>query len=43
MRGEIDAGDYASDISLVRERIGASDAAHWRAFIAKWDGEAVKG
>ena len=38
MRGEIDAGEYAREISLVRERIGASDAAHWRAFIAKWDG-----
>ena len=38
MRGEIDAGEYAREISLVRERIGASDAAHWRAFIAKWNG-----
>ena len=37
MRGEIDAGEYAHEISLVRERIGASDAAHWRAFIARWD------
>lgn len=38
MRGEIDAGEYAREISLARERIGASDAAHWHAFIAKWDG-----
>ena len=37
MRGEIDAGEYAQEISLVRERIGASDAAHWRAFVARWD------
>ena len=37
MRGEIDAGEYAQEISLVRERIGASYAAHWRAFIARWD------
>lgn len=36
MRGEIDAGEYAREISLVRERIGASDAPHWRAFMAKW-------
>jgi predicted PolB exonuclease-like 3'-5' exonuclease len=38
MRGEIDAGGYAGEIALVRERIGASEAAHWRAFVAKWDG-----
>ena len=37
MRGELDAGEYASEISLARERIAASDAPHWRAFIAKWD------
>jgi len=37
MRGEIDAGEYAQEISLVRERIAASDAAHWRAFVARWD------
>lgn len=37
MRGEVDAGEYAREVSLVRERIGASDAPHWRAFVAKWD------
>jgi 3'-5' exonuclease len=37
MRGEIDAGEYAREISLVRERIVALDAPHWRAFIGKWD------
>jgi predicted PolB exonuclease-like 3'-5' exonuclease len=36
MRGEVDAGEYAREISLVRERFGASDAPHWRAFMAKW-------
>jgi predicted PolB exonuclease-like 3'-5' exonuclease len=41
MRGELDAGAYASEISLVRERIAASDAPHWRAFIAKWTGDAA--
>src|SRR5690349_22833592 len=38
MRGEMDAGEYAREVSLVRERIGASDAPHWRAVIAEWDG-----
>ena len=37
MRGEADAGEYAREVSLVRERIGASGAPHWRAFMAKWD------
>ena len=41
MRGEMDAGEYAREISLVRERIGAADGAHWRAFLAKWEGAAV--
>ena len=27
MRGELDAGEYASEISLVRERIAASERA----------------
>jgi hypothetical protein len=36
IRGEIDAGEYARELSLVRERFGASDAPHWRAFMAKW-------
>jgi predicted PolB exonuclease-like 3'-5' exonuclease len=36
MRGEIDAGEYAAEISLVREKIAATDAPHWRAFAAKW-------
>ena len=34
MRGELDAGEYAREISLVRERIAASDAPHWREFLA---------
>jgi predicted PolB exonuclease-like 3'-5' exonuclease len=37
MRGELSAGEYAAEIALVRERIGASDAPHWKAFIAAWD------
>jgi predicted PolB exonuclease-like 3'-5' exonuclease len=37
MRGELDAGEYAAEISLVRSKAAASDAPHWRAFLAKWD------
>jgi predicted PolB exonuclease-like 3'-5' exonuclease len=36
-RGEIDAGAYAREISTARERIAASDAPHWRAFLTAWD------
>ena len=41
MRGEADAGEYAAEISLVREKVAASEAPHWRAFVAQWD--AAKG
>jgi hypothetical protein len=40
MRGEVDAGEYARELSLVRERIGGADAPHWRTFVAKWTGAA---
>lgn len=36
MRGEVDGDGYARELALVRERISASDAAHWRAFLARW-------
>jgi 3'-5' exonuclease len=36
-RGEIDAGEYARELSLARERLTAYDAPHWRAFLAAWD------
>jgi predicted PolB exonuclease-like 3'-5' exonuclease len=39
MRGEVDAGEYARELSMVRERIAAHDAPHWRAFIARWTGD----
>jgi hypothetical protein len=38
MRGEIDAGGYAQEISLVRERLGSLEGAHWKEFLAAWDG-----
>ncbi|HET6801899.1 MAG TPA: 3'-5' exonuclease [Casimicrobiaceae bacterium] len=40
MRGEVDAGEYARELSLVRERIAGADAPHWRTFVAKWTGAA---
>ena len=43
MRGEIDAGGYAAEVSLARERIAATDAPHWKAFIAAWDANAAGG
>jgi predicted PolB exonuclease-like 3'-5' exonuclease len=36
MRGELTAGEYATEISLARERLGAIDAPHWREFLAAW-------
>jgi predicted PolB exonuclease-like 3'-5' exonuclease len=41
MRGELDAGAYAQEISLVRERLGGLDAAHWKEFLAAWDARAI--
>jgi predicted PolB exonuclease-like 3'-5' exonuclease len=40
MRGELAAGEYAAEISFVRERVAAIDALHWREFLAAWDGSA---
>jgi len=37
MRGEIDAGGYASELSLARDRIATSDAPHWKAYLAAWE------
>ncbi len=36
MRGELAAGEYAKEIAFARERIAASDAPHWKAFLAAW-------
>jgi hypothetical protein len=41
MRGELDAGGYAEEISLVRERLGALDAPHWKEFLLAWDARAA--
>jgi 3'-5' exonuclease len=37
MRGESTAGQYAAEVSFVRERLGSIDAPHWREFLAAWD------
>ncbi len=37
MRGELTSEEYAAEMALVRERIGATGAAHWQPFIAAWD------
>jgi len=41
LRGEIEPAEYASEISLARERIAAIPAPHWAEFIAAWDANAV--
>lgn len=41
MRGQLTAGEYAKEVSLARERIAATNATHWREFIAAWDANAV--
>jgi predicted PolB exonuclease-like 3'-5' exonuclease len=37
MRGALAAGEYSKEVSLAREKIAASDAAHWAEFLAAWD------
>jgi predicted PolB exonuclease-like 3'-5' exonuclease len=37
MRGELDAGAYAAELSLVRDRLTALNQPHWREFLAAWD------
>jgi predicted PolB exonuclease-like 3'-5' exonuclease len=36
LRGELTAGEYASEMSMAREKIAALDAPHWREFLAAW-------
>jgi predicted PolB exonuclease-like 3'-5' exonuclease len=40
MRGESSAGEYAKEIALARERVAASGAPHWQAFMAAWNAAA---
>jgi predicted PolB exonuclease-like 3'-5' exonuclease len=41
MRGECTAGQYAAEVSFVRERIAAIGAPHWQQFLAAWDANAA--
>jgi len=46
MRGETDASEYSQEVALVRDRIEAMDAPHWRDFRDAWheaDRLAVRG
>nr|MBF0685822.1 3'-5' exonuclease [Pseudomonas sp.] len=36
MRGELSPEQYQSEIELVRSTLGASDAGHWREYLASW-------
>jgi len=40
LRGELTAGEYATECSFAREKIAAIDAPHWREFISAWDANA---
>ncbi len=43
IRGELAAGEYAKEVSLAREKIVATGAAHWQEFVAAWDANASAG
>jgi predicted PolB exonuclease-like 3'-5' exonuclease len=40
IRGSLSAGEYATEVSLVRDKIAASGAPHWQQFLAAWDDQA---
>jgi len=37
LRGELDAAAYEAEIALVRDTLAASDAPHWKEYLAAWD------
>ena len=37
VRGTLSAGEYASEVSLAREKLAASKEPHWREFLSAWD------
>jgi hypothetical protein len=37
MRGEVTGGEYATEVSLAREKIAATGAPHWQEFLRAWD------
>jgi 3'-5' exonuclease len=40
LRGTLSAGEYASEVSVARDKIAQSDQPHWQEFIAAWDANA---
>lgn len=40
LRGTLSAGQYATEVSLAREKIAAAGQPHWQEFIAAWDAKA---
>jgi hypothetical protein len=36
VRGTLTAGEYATEISLAREKVVASGQPHWQEFVAAW-------
>jgi predicted PolB exonuclease-like 3'-5' exonuclease len=40
LRGELDAVGYEQEIALVRDTLAASDAPHWKEYLAAWDAAA---
>jgi len=37
LRGALEAGEYAAEVSLAREKIASYQQPHWREFISAWD------
>ena len=42
IRGALNAGEYAREVSFARERIAAIGAVHWIEFLAAWDAQAQR-
>ena len=40
MRGTLTAGEYATEISLAREKVVASGQSHWQEFVSAWGADA---
>ena len=40
LRGTMSEAQYASEVLLARDKIAATNAPHWREFIAAWDANA---
>jgi predicted PolB exonuclease-like 3'-5' exonuclease len=38
LKGELDQAGYAAEVELVRDTLQASDASHWKEYMAVWNG-----